>query len=262
MVLHGGPAYPSDYLWNLEKLGDEREIIFYDQSGCGRSDKNLDQSLWTVEHFFRELSEIRQRLQLDSVHLFGHSWGTMIAADYLLTKPQGVKSVIFASPCISIKLWSDACEKHLAELPNGYGEIIKLYEAMGNTRDPLYKTAQHYYHTTYECRIDPAPQNVLAANKGFNPGIYRHMWGANEYVINGTLKEYDRTEALSSITIPTLFTCGYYDSASPEACALYQSKISGAELKIFEQSSHMPHLEQEHMYRETIKMFLNKTETI
>src|SRR5215470_16303515 len=39
LVLHGGPGIPHDYLENLELLGDERPVIFFDQLGCGLSDR-------------------------------------------------------------------------------------------------------------------------------------------------------------------------------------------------------------------------------
>lgn len=75
LLLHGGPGVPSFYLKPLQGLAEDRPVIFYDQLGCGRSDKSSDTSLWTVEHFVRELGEVRQALNLDEIHLYGHSWG-------------------------------------------------------------------------------------------------------------------------------------------------------------------------------------------
>src|SRR5262245_38772201 len=45
VALHGGPGFPSDYLSPLAKLGDERPVVFYDQLGCGKSDRPTDKSL-------------------------------------------------------------------------------------------------------------------------------------------------------------------------------------------------------------------------
>ncbi|MCL5666870.1 MAG: proline iminopeptidase-family hydrolase [Patescibacteria group bacterium] len=256
LVLHGGPGYPSDYLRNLEQLGSEREVIFYDQSGCGRSGRLSDPSLWTVEHFVQELEELRIKLKLDDCHLLGHSWGTILAAEYLYTKPLGVSSIVFASPCISIPLWLETTSRHLAELPQPLGKIILKYEADGKINSPEYKHAQHLYHITYECRIDPAPDGVKAANAGFGAGIYRHMWGPNEYTITGSLKNYDSSMRLREITQPALFTCGKFDSVSPQAAAYYQSQIPHAQLKVFENSSHMAHLEEEFLYIKILRQFL------
>src|SRR6185436_10363937 len=59
LLLHGGPGYPSDYLARLERLGDERPVIFYDQLGCGRSERPNDPSLWRPERFLEELRRVR-----------------------------------------------------------------------------------------------------------------------------------------------------------------------------------------------------------
>src|SRR5690348_230327 len=102
LTLHGGPGSPHDYLEPLEKLANERPIIFYDQLGCGKSERPENESLWQRSRFVEELGEIRKALKLEQVHLFGHSWGTMLAIDYALTKPDGLISLILASPALSI----------------------------------------------------------------------------------------------------------------------------------------------------------------
>ncbi len=73
--------------------------------GCGKSDRDDHQSLRTVARFLRELQQVRDALELNEVHIFGHSWGTMLAAEYMLTKPSGVKSLILASPALNIPRW-------------------------------------------------------------------------------------------------------------------------------------------------------------
>jgi pimeloyl-ACP methyl ester carboxylesterase len=42
LCLHGGPGMPHDYLEPLEDLASSRPVIFYDQLGCGRSDRPAD----------------------------------------------------------------------------------------------------------------------------------------------------------------------------------------------------------------------------
>ena len=45
--------------------------------------------------------------------------------------------------------------------------------------------------------------------------VYGHMWGPSEFTATGTLQDYDRSDRLGEITIPTLFTTGRYDEARP-----------------------------------------------
>lgn len=45
LTLHGGSGAGHDYLESLEALAADREVVFYDQLGCGRSDRLEDPSL-------------------------------------------------------------------------------------------------------------------------------------------------------------------------------------------------------------------------
>src|ERR1700754_330251 len=90
ILLHGGPGGGHDYLEPLAALADDRPVIFYDQLGCGKSDRPDDPALWTMDRFVDELSAVRQALGLGRVHLYGHSWGGWLAIEYLLHHAQGV----------------------------------------------------------------------------------------------------------------------------------------------------------------------------
>src|SRR5215472_17903448 len=131
VLLHGGPGAPSYYLNPLAKLGDERPVIFYDQLGAGRADKPTDITLWRVERFIQELSELRRALGLKQVHILGHSWGTMLAADYMLTKPAGVRSLILASPALSIRRWLEDAETLKGTLPQSVQDAIARHQSAG-----------------------------------------------------------------------------------------------------------------------------------
>src|SRR5258708_15356366 len=69
LTLHGGPGYPHDYLEPLEQLADERPVIFYDQLGCGASERPADRSLWRVDRFVRELAQVPEALRLERIPL-------------------------------------------------------------------------------------------------------------------------------------------------------------------------------------------------
>jgi proline-specific peptidase len=106
MCLHGGPGFPHDYLEPLQAMAATgRRVIFYDQLGCGNSDKPHDPSLWTVPLFVEELREIRRALGLERVHLLGQSWGGMLAMEYALTEPAGLASLILADSSASMPQW-------------------------------------------------------------------------------------------------------------------------------------------------------------
>jgi len=258
LILHGGPGSSHHYLEPLESLANERTVIFYDQLGCGKSERPNDTSLWQKNRFVEELRQIQKALKLETVHIFGHSWGAMLAVDYALTKPSGLKSLILASPPLSISRWMNDMERYKNCLPTEVQMILGEHERNNTTASDEYQEASMKFYQRYLCRLDPWPEPLerTLANEGTT--VYETMWGPSEFYMTGNLLDYDRTSQLKDIDIPTLFTCGRYDEATPEATAWYQSLLPKSEVAIFEQSAHMAHLEETEYYIQTIRSFLRR----
>lgn len=260
LLLHGGPGIPSSYLKPLEQLADERPVIFYDQLGSGKSDRPHDSALWRTERFVEELAQVRKALGINKVHILGHSWGTMLAVDYMLTNPSGVKSVILASPCLSISKWMEDANKYRAALPEETQEILDRHEKAGTMDSEEYLNATMEFYKRHLCRLDPWPSELQNSFSEMNEEVYGTMWGLNEFNVTGNLKEYDRTGRLNEISVPTLFTAGRYDEATPEATALYQSFVPKSSIRIFENSAHLAMYEETDKYIKVIRDFLRSVE--
>src|SRR5438309_8372310 len=103
VVLHGGPGFPHDYVRSLEDLADERMVVFYDQLGCGRSDRPDDPSLWTLDRAVAEVAAVREALGLERMHLFGNSWGGWLAMQYVLDRQPALDSLVISSSPPSVE---------------------------------------------------------------------------------------------------------------------------------------------------------------
>ena len=260
MVLHGGPGYPHDDLEALDSLSDQRPVVYYDQLGCGRSDRPDDLSLWKAPRFVEELGQVRSALGLDRVHILGHSWGSMLATDYALTQPEGLVGLILASPPISVPRWLEDAEKLKATLPVEVQEAIAKHEAAGTVDSQEYQGATKEFNKRFVCRLDPLPEVMVKAEASFGKVVYETMWGPTEFYMTGNLADYDRTGRLKEIKAPTLFTCGRYDEATPESTAWYHSLLPGSEIAILEHSAHMTHLEETERYIGIVRNFLDRAE--
>ena len=82
--------------------------------------------------FVRELAQVRQGLGLERIHLFGHSWGAMLAVDYLLSGAWAA-SLILASPALSIPRWMADAAQLRKTLPADVQETLGRHEAAGTT---------------------------------------------------------------------------------------------------------------------------------
>ena len=145
LVLHGGPGVPSTYLKPLAALADERPVVFYDQLGSGHSEHPVDSALWTMQRFLAELAEVRRALGLSQVHLYGHSWGTMLATDYMLSHPAGVKSLILAGPALDSHRYKRDDDSLVATLPESVRAVVARHERDRTCDTPDYQAAMGQY---------------------------------------------------------------------------------------------------------------------
>lgn len=260
IILHGGPGSSHYSLQGLNVLAEDRPVIFYDQLGCGKSDRPADPSLWKIERFVEELVKIRTALSLDKVHILGHSWGTTLAAAYILSKPEGVESVIFSSPCLSAPLWAEDQARNRQQLPVEIQAVLKACEDNGTTDSEEYKAATAEFNKRFVCRLDPMPAFLKQGAQYKNPDVYNIMWGPSEFHVTGNLKNFDCTSQLKDMGIPTLYTCGRYDEATPESTKYFSSLTPGAKFHVFENSAHMPYLEETDEYMMVVREFLSSVD--
>jgi proline-specific peptidase len=261
LVLHGGPGWPSMPLDPAVALVlADRPVVSYDQLGSGRSDRPSDLGLWTVERFVEELATVREALGLDEVHLLGHSWGSMLAVSALLTRPTGVRSVVLSSPCLDARAWAADQRRWLRDMPAEDRAVIEQCEAAGTTSSERYTTAMTRFYERHVCRLDPWPPEVQEMFAQVNAEVYGHMWGASEFTVTGTLREFDVTADLPSLRLPVLFTCGEFDEARPETVRRHAALVPGARVVEVPGASHLPLLERPEAYWRAVRDFLRSAE--
>jgi L-proline amide hydrolase len=237
LVLHGGPGSAHDALEGLGALSAQgRRVVFYDQLGSGESDRPDDPSLWTVETFVDQLRSVRDGLGLDEIHLFGSSWGGMLALEYALTQPDGLASLVLNSTPTSAPRWA----AETAELAAGLDE--------------------QEFRRRHIIRLDPEPEVVGRARTKFGKQVYETMWGPNEFTVTGTLKDWDVIGRLGEIRVPTLLTSGRHDECTPSLVEPLHDGIEGSEWVIFENSAHMAYLEEPERYLQVVGEFLQRVE--
>jgi proline iminopeptidase len=89
LVLHGGPGAHHDYLLpQLLTLGDEYELVFYDQRGGGRS-KTDDREPITWRTHVADLDQVVGELEIEPLSLLGYSWGGLLALLFAIEAAAG-----------------------------------------------------------------------------------------------------------------------------------------------------------------------------
>lgn len=261
MILHGGPGAPHDYLENLQELASEsRRVVFYDQLGCGRSDRPDDPVLCTVARFTDEVEMMRRELGLERVHILGQSWGGMLAIEYALRQPQGLVSLILANTTASIPLWVAEANRLRGLLPPEVNATLLRHEEAGTTDSQEYQDAMQVFYDRHVCRVRPYPEYVKRAfdQIGF---VYHYMNGPSEFHITGVIKDWDRIDRLHEIHVPTLIISGLYDESTPTLNDVLYRGIAGSERVLLEHSSHLAHVEEPELYMQVVQDYLQKVES-
>lgn len=255
LVIHGGPGMSHDYLRDLDALADERPVIYYDQIGCGRSDRPDDARLWTLATFADEIDTVRGALGLDRVHLFGQSAGGWIAIDYALRAPAGLASLHLANTCASIPHFERGVAQLRAALPGRAGAVIDACESSGSTADPEYLAAVGLFNRLYFTGADDVPGHVHAALRALNPAIYRVMVGTG-LTFTGNMAGWDVIDRLGQLDLPVLVTSGRFDEMTPDAVRPMVDAIAGAQWQLFEKSAHLPMVTETDAFMRATREFL------
>lgn len=261
VTLHGGPGAPHDYLEPLEGLADERPVIFYDQLGCGNSERPDDLALWNNGRFIDELLKVQEGLGLTKIHLMGQSWGTLLAGEYMLReKPQHVCSLILSGPFFSASRWLADQQNYLTGLPEEIQTVVRQAEAMKEFDSPAYQEAMRVFYSKHVCRLNPWPEAMNRTIEKMGVPVYLSMCGPSEFTMTGSLKNTELVNRLKEIKVPVLFTCGRYDEATPKTTAIYQQALPGSEMVVIEDASHEHHLEKPQEYLNLVRNFLRRIE--
>lgn len=263
LVLHGGPGFSHDYLETFEDIASTgRRVVFYDQLGGGRSDHVHDHDLWSVDLFLDELRNVREQLGLGRVHIAGQSWGATLAMEHALTSAPGIESLVLCDPLADTHQWVSEANRLRRELPKNVQEALLRHERDGTTDSEEYQAAMMEYYRRHVCRTEPWPECLMRSftMMASDPEVYSTLWGSSEFHVTGKLKDYSVLPRLYDVHVPTLLMSGRYDEATPDIVRAVQERIVGAEWRVFENSSHMPHCEEREQFMSTLSDFLGRVE--
>jgi len=278
----------------------DRAVIFYDQWGCGKSSRPQPQSnnggkskhkvvyppfsIPTMVEHLRQL--IVEHWKLKRFHLLGHSFGGILAYEYLLTTRQeelsgqnsSICSLILSSTPTSAALIQSESERLFRNLNKSSDKDVTNDEADNDDDDEeadksnnasserekqqLQQSMKHSeeFRQTHECRLPNPPLSLINALAQIGPIPWRGIQAIDGYEANGSIH----------CRIPTLLMRGEYDFCT-EACIEGWKEMLGYsnddevedpslhqyyQTKVLSNCSHYAMLEDENLYGTEILRFL------
>jgi len=268
ILINGGPGMPHNYLLPMKVLAcSGRKVIFYDQAGTGLSSvcpppveagSNPNDCLFTpdtshlltLDYYPEELAALVTELDLESsgFHVFGHSWGTIVATLYAAKQPTGLRTVVLGGALANSKVYIDAQwdpeEGNLGTLPVAMQEAIRMYEAEGAFLSPEYQAIAQELTSQFTVRTFPAPDCTYTDN--FNYRLYVIMQGPSEFSMteDSVIADMDLSPELRNISIPVLMTNGAFDTMRPPNIRQMVKELEDVTTLMLPRSGHMTMIDQ------------------
>jgi len=259
LCLHGGPGATHDYLLSLEDLAQfGYRVVLMDQLGCGKSDRPRGTALYTIAHNVEEVEGVRKALRLGQIHLMGSSYGGALAIATALKYQRNLRSLIITGGLASVPLTVGEMRRLVNRLPPRTRATLARYEATEDYENPKYLAAVSEFYRRHVCRLPVWPREVTYSFEHISRPVYFTMNGPNEFTIIGTIKDWDVTDQLPSIKLPTLVTVGRYDEVTPRVAQSIHRGIPGSKLVRFEKSAHLAMWEERARYIEVVRDFLDR----
>lgn len=241
----------------------------WDHLGCGDNTHlphhSGDTTFWTFALHIAELENLKSHLKIQDFYLLGQSCGGMEAVEYAVDhQPKGLKKLIISNSPAAMPTWSKACNGLRAALPQDVQDALDKHEKEGTTASKEYEEATIAFYRRHLCRVDPFPPEIEASLAGVaaDPTVYNTMNGPSEFTVVGTVKDWDYTQKLHTLTnesVPggVLLINGKYDEAQDEVVWPFFHNIAARTKWItFPLSSHTPFLEETEAYIKALGEFL------
>ncbi len=274
VCLHGGPGQGHGYLEALGRICDAvdgLQVLMYDQLGAGQSDPGTN-IRWSPDRYVGELEEVRKRLGLGSIHLYGHSWGGMIAMQYAIEKGDRVRSLILSNTSADMAKVMSSIQRLQTELPKQhYKNLVRAVSGVPIEREELQDSVLEFNarYLRRETPFDPhgskaAFKRVFPAPRESYGPSFKGLWGNDPFdcrcmPCSGPLLDWSVEADLTKIAAPTLILCGLFDEISPELHRTLAERIPNNEFVIFGNSSHFVLQEKEsELYVAVVGNFLKR----
>jgi L-proline amide hydrolase len=184
----------------------------------------------------------------------------MLGSEHAVTTPSGLKALIIANSPASMGLWLQAAARLRSALPPEVQATLLAHEVAGTIASDEYKAASQVFYQRHVCRLDPWPDEVRRTFDAMDadPTVYHAMNGPTEFHVIGSLKDWSVIDRLHAIDVPVLLISGRHDEAAPEVVQPFAERIKDVEWVIFENSSHMPHVEERAACMGVVTEFLQR----
>ncbi|HKK94275.1 MAG TPA: alpha/beta fold hydrolase [Longimicrobiales bacterium] len=258
VVVHGGPLLDHGYLVEpLRPLATFAPLVFYDQRLSGRSDGVADPPAPDVSlaTFVEDIEGLREALDLDRIHLLGHSWGGGLTMRYAIAHPDRVRSLILVSPpAPSFDLAAREARARMEALEPadtvGMGALRASDGLAGGDPEVIARLLRMSFRSQM---LDRASADQLEFHV---PDDYLARSEALQ-VLGPELSGADLTSELRGLGVPTLVVYGAEEVGARLTGPAYASLLPDVRVETIEGAKHFAFMEAPLAFRSLVREFLS-----
>ena len=258
VFFHGGPGGGIDPMHRRYFDAARYRVVLFDQRGAGKSTPHacLDEN--TTWDLVADAERIRERLAIDTWHVFGGSWGSTLALAYAVKHPARARSLtlrgIFLLRRAEIDwfyqdgaswVFPEAWDKYVEAIPvDERGDLLGAYHKRLTSGDPAIEAASARAWSVWEGSTSKLiPDDGLIARCAGDVFARQLARIEAHYFVNrgffasdGWLLEEARTKLAA---VPTTLVQGRYDVVCPARSAWDLKKaLPHADLRIIPDAGH------------------------
>jgi len=261
IILNGGPGIP-DYLEDVAIfLSNGFRVITFDQRGAGQS--IVRNNSYLVDEYLDDINAIAVALNIAEFHIFGHSWGGLLAQLYAIKFHDKVVSMFLCNSFPGVGHQWVLMEKDIVQFTrlsvdtNIWLKILCTYLM---ARKGLIKTDSAMRRIIaiiwdiYAKDHGLAKQNNVLRIRDINA---KAIFKTREKIINTSVSTLENTNSLNSI--PTFILFGSNDIFLKTKW-ITRSRYPLAQYLELEGGGHFPWKEKEDNFKRVLRQFYNMTE--
>jgi len=258
LILHGGPGAHHDYLLpQMLELARDRECVFYDQRGGGRSRHDSDRETITWESQVRDCEAVVRELALEPLTLVGYSWGGLLAMLYAVQAAHGhaapaPRRLVLIDPAPASRPWRGEFEAEFTRRQAGPGVQALRADLAGSglrERDPDAFRQRMFELSVAGYFAHPERAHALTPFR---------VTGRVQQSIWESLGDFDLIPALRDVHCPALVVHGRQDPIPLESSTAVARALN-ADLVVLDDCGHVPYVEQPAALFGALRSFLDRT---
>jgi proline iminopeptidase len=252
IVANGGPGLSHVYMLQNDvwtrRLARNRQIVFYDQRGTGKSKQVKPDAAWGMDAQVADLEAVRAKFGFSKFDLVGDSYGGLLAMAYAAAHPEHVDKLILSDS--AAPAWKDI----VRVLPDVFPDVLEQIAAREKNNsgaDAADQRIRDHFLMLFYSEANRDAYLAGVKDLGSSPQV--------SAAVQKATRTLDLTAELPKFKFPTLVITGRYDmNVTPVTAWNIYKAIPGAKFIVFEKSGHLPVYEEPDKYVQVVDAFLSQ----